>query len=72
MNSVVNAGQVKAATFTLFRLHVTHWVAFTLLSLVVTIILFLLSSVFVKPDALRRVRSWTAVPGRTAAAGVEK
>ena len=56
MNSVVNAGQVNAATFALGRLHLTHWVAFTLMSLVVTIILFLLSSLFAKPDTLRRAQ----------------
>lgn len=63
MNSVVNIGQINAATFTLFRLHLAHWVAFTLLSLVVTIVLFLLSSLFVKPDTLRRVRTWLLAPG---------
>jgi ABC-type transport system involved in multi-copper enzyme maturation permease subunit len=55
MNSVVNIGQSSAATFPLFRLHLAHWVAFTLVSLVVTLVLFLLSSVFVKPDMLRRL-----------------
>lgn len=58
MNSVVNAGQSKAATFTIFRLHLVHWVAFTLVSLAVTIILFLLSSAFVKPDTIRHIQSW--------------
>ncbi|HLL79136.1 MAG TPA: ABC transporter permease [Ktedonobacteraceae bacterium] len=56
MNSVVNAGQSNAATFTLGRLPLAHWIAFTLMSLVVTIILFLLSSMFAKPDTLRRAQ----------------
>lgn len=56
MNSVVNAGQSSAVTFTLGRLHLAHWLAFTLISLVVTVTLFLLSSVFAKPDTLRRAQ----------------
>lgn len=56
MNSVVNAGQSSAVTFALGRLHLAHWLAFTLMSLVVTVILFLLSSVFAKPDTLRRAQ----------------
>jgi len=65
MNSVINAGQSSAATFTLGRLHLAHWVAFTLMSLVITIILFLLSSVFAKPDTLRRLQSWLSAPSKT-------
>src|SRR6266852_4496386 len=55
LNSAVSSGQGGAGNFYLFRLHLTPWVAFTLVSLVVAIILFLLSIVFVKPDPVGRV-----------------
>jgi ABC-type transport system involved in multi-copper enzyme maturation permease subunit len=54
LNSAVNSGFGVVGSFYLFRLHLAPWVAFTLLSLVVTIILFFLSSVFVKPDPVGR------------------
>lgn len=66
MNSVVNAGQSSAVTFALGRLHLAHWLAFTLMSLVATVILFLLSSVFAKPDALRRAQLRLSSRRRTA------
>jgi ABC-type transport system involved in multi-copper enzyme maturation permease subunit len=54
LNSAVSSGQAGVSSFYLFRLHLAPWVAFTLVSLVVTTILFLLSIVFVKPDPLGR------------------
>jgi len=50
LNSILNGAQSNSATFTVFRLHLAPWLAFTLISLVVAVILFLLSSAFVKPD----------------------
>ena len=47
LNSAVSSGQGGVGNFYLFRLHLAPWVAFTLVSLVVAIILFLLSIVFV-------------------------
>ena len=58
LNSAVRSGQSGVGNFYLFRLHLAPWVAFTLVSLVVTIILFLLSIVFVKPDPVGRVLPW--------------
>jgi ABC-type transport system involved in multi-copper enzyme maturation permease subunit len=58
LKSVVSGGQSAVGTFTLFRLHLTPWVAFTLVSLVVSIVLFLLSSAFVKPGTRGRFLSW--------------
>ena len=55
LNSAVSSGKGGAGNFYLFRLHLAPWVAFTLVSLVVAIILFLLSIVFVKPDPVGRV-----------------
>ena len=58
LNSIVNGGQVGVASFTLFRLHLAPWAAFTLVSLVATIILFILSMIFVKPNPSGRFISW--------------
>jgi ABC-type transport system involved in multi-copper enzyme maturation permease subunit len=58
LNSIVNGGQVGVASYSLFRLHLAPWAAFTLVSLVVTIILFILSMVFVKPNPSGRFISW--------------
>ena len=58
LNSAVSSGQGGVGNFYLFRLHLAPWVAFTLVSLVVTIILFLFSIVFVKPDPVGRVLPW--------------
>ena len=58
LNSAVRSGQSGVGNFYLFRLHLAPWVAFTLVSLVVAIILFLLSIVFVKPDPVGRVLPW--------------
>jgi ABC-type transport system involved in multi-copper enzyme maturation permease subunit len=55
--SIVNGGQGGVTSFPLFRLHLTPWVAFTLVSLLVTIILFILSIVFVKPNPVGRLLS---------------
>ncbi len=49
LNSILNGAQGSSATFTVFRLHFAPWLAFTLISLIVAVLLFLLSSAFVKP-----------------------
>ncbi len=54
LNSAVSSGQGAASNFYLFRVHLAPWIAFTLVSLVIAIILFLLSIVFVKPDPVGR------------------
>ena len=64
LNSAVSSGQGGVGNFYLFRLHLTPWVAFTLVSLVVTIILFLLSIVFVKPDPVGRFLPWFRYLGK--------
>jgi ABC-2 type transport system permease protein len=58
LNSTVSGGQGGVSSFSLFHLHLAPWVAFTLLSLVVTIILFLVSIVLVKPNPAGRFLSW--------------
>jgi ABC-type transport system involved in multi-copper enzyme maturation permease subunit len=58
LNSTVSSGQGGVVSFSLFRLHLAPWAAFTLVSLVVTIILFILSIVFVKPNPTGRFLSW--------------
>ena len=58
LNSAVSSGQGGVGSFYLFRLHLAPWVAFTLVSLVVTVILFFLSIVFVKPDPASRFLPW--------------
>ncbi len=58
LNSTVSGGQGGVVSFSLFRLHLAPWVAFTLVSLVVAIILFILSIVFVKPNPAGRFLSW--------------
>jgi ABC-2 type transport system permease protein len=55
LNSAVSSGLGTSSNFYVFRAHLTPWVAFTLVSLVVTIILFLFSMVFVKPDPVGRL-----------------
>ena len=64
LNSTLSAGQSVVTTFQLFRLHLTPWLAYTLVCLVVTIILFLLSAVFVKPNSLARFLSWLRQLGK--------
>jgi ABC-type transport system involved in multi-copper enzyme maturation permease subunit len=54
LNSEVSSGQGGGASFYLFHMHLAPWVAFTLVSIVVTVILFVLSIVFVKPDPAGR------------------
>lgn len=58
LNSVVSSGQSVVTNFTFFRWHLAPWLAFTLISLVVAIILFLLSSAFVKPNTPGRFLAW--------------
>jgi ABC-type transport system involved in multi-copper enzyme maturation permease subunit len=55
VNSTVSSG---ISSFSLYRLHLAPWVAYTLVCLVVSIILFLLSTVFVRPNSLNRLLSW--------------
>jgi ABC-type transport system involved in multi-copper enzyme maturation permease subunit len=57
LNSILNGGQGGGVTFALFRLHLAPWLAFTLICLVVAVILFLLSSAFVKPGLPGRLLS---------------
>ena len=65
LNSILNGGQGgSTATFALFRLHLTPWLAFTLISLVVAVILFLLSSAFVKPGTSGRLLAWRRPRGK--------
>lgn len=64
LNSILSGGQGGVATFTFFRLHPAPWLAFTLVSLVVAVILFLLSSAFVKPDTPGRFLAWLRLGGK--------
>jgi len=64
LNSAVSSGQSGASNFYAFRVHLTPWVAFTLVSLVVAIILFLLSIIFVKPDPVGRFLPWFRYLGK--------
>jgi ABC-type transport system involved in multi-copper enzyme maturation permease subunit len=70
LNSILSGGQVGAgggvgvSTFTFFRLHLAPWLAFTLISLVAAVILFLLSSAFVKPDTPGRFLAWLRLRGK--------
>jgi ABC-2 type transport system permease protein len=64
LNSAVSSGQGGAGNFYVFRVHLTPWVAFTLVSLVVAIILFLLSIIFVKPDPVGRFLPWLRYLGK--------
>ncbi len=64
LNSAVSSGQDGVGSFYLSRLHLSPWVAFTLVSLVVTVILFLLSIVFVKPDPVSRFLPWFRYLGK--------
>ncbi|MGZ3623475.1 MAG: ABC transporter permease subunit [Ktedonobacteraceae bacterium] len=58
LNSAVSSGQIATSNFYVFRVHISPWVAFTLVSLVIAIILFLLSMAFVKPDTIGRFLPW--------------
>ena len=64
LNSAVSSGLGTVSNFTVFHLHLSSWVAFTLVSLVVTIILFLLSMAFVKPDPIGRFLPWLRYLGK--------
>jgi ABC-2 type transport system permease protein len=55
VNSTVSSG---IRSFSLYRLLLAPWVAYTLVCLVVSIILFLLSTLFVRPNSLDRFLSW--------------
>jgi ABC-type transport system involved in multi-copper enzyme maturation permease subunit len=60
LSSAMGNGQSLDGTPVLFRLHLAPWVAYTLLSLVVSVVLFLVSLFFVRPGQpvrlLNRVR----------------
>jgi ABC-type transport system involved in multi-copper enzyme maturation permease subunit len=58
LNSTVSGGQGGIVRPSSFPLHLAPWAAFTLVSLVVAIILFILSIVFVKPNPAGRFLSW--------------
>lgn len=64
LNSAVSGGQSATDNFYVFRAHISPWVAFTLVSLLVAIILFLLCMVFVKPDPVGRFLPWFRYPGK--------
>jgi ABC-type transport system involved in multi-copper enzyme maturation permease subunit len=70
LNTILSGGQGGAgggggvSTFTFFRLHLAPWLAFTLISLVAAVILFLLSSAFVKPDTPGRFLAWLRLRGK--------
>jgi ABC-type transport system involved in multi-copper enzyme maturation permease subunit len=64
LNSIVTGGQAGAASFSLFHLHFAPWVAFTLVCLVLTIVLFTLSILFVKPNLPGRFLSWLRLLGK--------
>ena len=64
LNSIVGGGQSGVSTFTFFRLHLVPWQAFTLISLVVAVVLFLLSSAFVKPNTPGRLLAWIRLRGK--------
>jgi ABC-type transport system involved in multi-copper enzyme maturation permease subunit len=55
VNSTVSSG---ISSFSLYRLHLAPWVAYTLVCLVVSVILVLLSTMFVRPNSLDRFLSW--------------
>jgi ABC-type transport system involved in multi-copper enzyme maturation permease subunit len=55
LNSAVSSGQGAVGNFYVFHVHLAPWVAFTLVSLVVALILFLISMIFVKPDPIGRL-----------------
>ena len=55
LNSTVSG---SGSTISLLRLHLSPWGAYTLICLLVTIVLFLLSIVLVKPNQLGRLLSW--------------
>ena len=64
LNSAVSSGQIATSNFYVFRVHISPWVAFTLVSLVIAIILFLLSMAFVKPDTIGRFLPWFRYQGK--------
>ncbi|SRR6266516_521976 len=64
LNSIVSGLQAGVASFSLFRLHFAPWVAYTLVCFMVTIVLFLLSILFVKPNPLGRFLSSLRLLGK--------
>lgn len=58
LNSTLTSGAGGTGMISLHGLLLAPWVAFTLMSLLVTLILFLLSMVFVKPNFTNRFQSW--------------
>ncbi len=61
LNNTVNG---SSSTISLFRLHLSPWGAYTLICLVVTIVLFFFSIVFVKPNPPGRFLSWIRLLGK--------
>jgi len=64
LNSAVSSGLGTPSNFYVFRIHLAPWVAFTLVSLVVSVLLFLLSMVLVKPDPFGRFLPWLRFMGK--------
>jgi len=58
LNSTLTSGAGGTGMISLHGLLLAPWVAFTLMSLLVTLILFLLGMVFVKPNFTNRFQSW--------------
>ncbi len=61
LNSIVSG---SGSTISLFRLHLSPWGAYTLICLAVTVVLFILSTVLVKPNQLGRFLSWIRLLGK--------
>ena len=64
LNSAVSSGQGAIGNFYVFHVHLAPWIAFTLVSLVVSLILFLISMLFVKPDPIGRLLPWFRYLGK--------
>jgi len=64
LNSAVSSGQGAIGNFYVFHVHLAPWIAFTLVSLVVSLILFLISMIFVKPDPIGRLLPWFRYLGK--------
>jgi ABC-type transport system involved in multi-copper enzyme maturation permease subunit len=64
LSSAESSAQGPAGTLALYRLHLAPWVAYTLLSLVVTAVLFLASMFFVRPGQPGRFLQWIREQGQ--------
>lgn len=64
LTGIINGG---AGTLTLVRLHMAPWVVYTLISVIATIVLFLISSAFVRPDSPERILLRVRVLGKKSA-----